>query len=152
MAKISTYPEVIPPALDDFIIGTDVSNSNATKNFVIEDVLSLGNKYKVYLALVKPNGTNDPEVIEIENTLGNIIWTYESSGPFIKCFGEGLFTPNKTSVLNTSIISYSAAYPLHIQYTYDDIDKIYFLTTNYSGSRINVVANNSFTIEIRVYN
>jgi hypothetical protein len=42
MAKISVYPEATPPALDDFIIGTDVSNSNATKNFVIADVLALG--------------------------------------------------------------------------------------------------------------
>jgi len=108
--------------------------------------------YKVYTALVKPNGTSDPIVTVIENTLGNIVWTYEGSGPLIKCFGEGLFTPNKTSVLNTSIISYGTAYPLHIQYGYIDTDQIYFLTTNYQGSRIDVVANTSFTIEIKVYN
>ena len=46
MAKISTYPEIVPPALDDLIIGTDVSNSNATKNFVVEDLLALSSSVK----------------------------------------------------------------------------------------------------------
>lgn len=41
MAKISIYPEATPPALDDFVIGTDVSASDATKNFVISDILNL---------------------------------------------------------------------------------------------------------------
>jgi hypothetical protein len=41
MAKISTYPDVTPPALDDYLVGTDVSSSDATKSFVIADVLAL---------------------------------------------------------------------------------------------------------------
>jgi hypothetical protein len=41
MAKISSYPEPTPPALDDFLIGTDVSQSDATKNFVISDIINL---------------------------------------------------------------------------------------------------------------
>jgi len=41
MAKISTYPDVVPPALDDYIIGTDVSDSFATKSFVIADIIDL---------------------------------------------------------------------------------------------------------------
>jgi hypothetical protein len=41
MAKISTYPDVIPPALDDYVIGTDISDYFATKSFVIADVLTL---------------------------------------------------------------------------------------------------------------
>ena len=42
MAKISTYPDAVPPALNDYVIGTDVSNADATKSFVIADVLALG--------------------------------------------------------------------------------------------------------------
>ena len=41
MAKISTYPDAIPPALDDFLIGTDISNANATKSFLIADLRTL---------------------------------------------------------------------------------------------------------------
>ena len=41
MAKISTYPKPTPPNLNDFILGTDVSDFDNTKNFVIADVLAL---------------------------------------------------------------------------------------------------------------
>lgn len=41
MAKISTYPEPTPASLDDFLIGTDVSDSDNTKNFKISQILSL---------------------------------------------------------------------------------------------------------------
>jgi hypothetical protein len=41
MAKISTYPEPTPPSLSDYLIGTDVSDYEATKNFLISDILNL---------------------------------------------------------------------------------------------------------------
>ena len=41
MAKISTYPIINPPVLTDILIGSDVANSNVTKNFTIEDILEL---------------------------------------------------------------------------------------------------------------
>lgn len=41
MAKISTYSVVSPPTLNDMVIGTDVNNSNITKNFLLSDIQSL---------------------------------------------------------------------------------------------------------------
>lgn len=41
MAKISTYPDAAPPDLNDYVIGTDVSNADATKSFVIADIITL---------------------------------------------------------------------------------------------------------------
>jgi hypothetical protein len=43
MAKISTYDNASPVALDDKVIGTSVdgSPSNVTKNFLISDILGL---------------------------------------------------------------------------------------------------------------
>jgi hypothetical protein len=41
MAKISTYPEPNPPSTSDFLLGTDVSDSDNTKNFEIRDILNL---------------------------------------------------------------------------------------------------------------
>jgi hypothetical protein len=41
MAKISTYPEPTPAQLVDFLIGTDISDFNNTKNFEISQILSL---------------------------------------------------------------------------------------------------------------
>lgn len=43
MAKISTYATDGNPSLADKVIGTEVDNSNATKNYTISDILSLGN-------------------------------------------------------------------------------------------------------------
>jgi hypothetical protein len=41
MAKISTYPNVSTPTLSDMLIGTEVTDNNATKNFQISDILGL---------------------------------------------------------------------------------------------------------------
>ena len=41
MAKISTYPIDATPTLGDKVIGTDVNDSNITKNYTIESILSL---------------------------------------------------------------------------------------------------------------
>ena len=45
MAKISTYPIINLPLLTDILIGSDVANSNVTKNFAIEDILELLSDY-----------------------------------------------------------------------------------------------------------
>jgi hypothetical protein len=41
MTKISQYQEVALPDVDDLLIGTDVENSNATKNFTIQSIVDL---------------------------------------------------------------------------------------------------------------
>jgi hypothetical protein len=41
MAKISTYANVSSISLSDRLIGTDVNNSDVTKNFPISAILSL---------------------------------------------------------------------------------------------------------------
>jgi hypothetical protein len=59
MAKISTYADTPPPTLDDFLLGTDVNNDNATQNFLVSDLINLiGNPYKVLTALVSQSGTS----------------------------------------------------------------------------------------------
>jgi len=41
MTKISQYPEVTNPDVDDLLVGTDVENSNATKNFTVQSIIDL---------------------------------------------------------------------------------------------------------------
>tara|TARA_R100000655_G_scaffold109952_1_gene166620 strand:+ start:8014 stop:9549 length:1536 start_codon:yes stop_codon:yes gene_type:complete len=48
MARISTYPIDATPNLDDKVIGTDVNDSNITKNYTIESILDL------YQAVLSP--------------------------------------------------------------------------------------------------
>jgi hypothetical protein len=51
MAKISTYPIISTPTLNDLLIGTDVEDLNITKNFTIGDIagLIIGGSYVPYI-------------------------------------------------------------------------------------------------------
>ncbi len=49
MAKISTYPNVSTPTLSDMLIGTEVTDNNATKNFQISDILGLIGSLGLYV-------------------------------------------------------------------------------------------------------
>ena len=51
MARISTYPIISEPTLNDLLIGTDVEDLNITKNFTIGDIASLiiGGSYVPYI-------------------------------------------------------------------------------------------------------
>jgi hypothetical protein len=51
MAKISSYPILSTPTLNDMLIGTDVENFNETKNFLISDIAAfiLADDYVPYL-------------------------------------------------------------------------------------------------------
>lgn len=56
MAKISTYPSVSSPSLSDMLIGTDVVDNNATKNFSVQSLLSLFNDPSVLTGFVPYTG------------------------------------------------------------------------------------------------
>ena len=51
MAKISSYPILSTPSINDLLIGTDVDNLNITKNFSIGDIASfiIGGSYVPYI-------------------------------------------------------------------------------------------------------
>jgi len=55
MAKISTYPTISPPLGTDLLIGTDVASANATKNFLISDIIGL---VPTYALTIKDEGVN----------------------------------------------------------------------------------------------
>lgn len=59
--KISSYALDSTPNLGDKLIGTDVDNMNATKNFTIAQVLALGTPipYKSYTALLTQSGVSN---------------------------------------------------------------------------------------------
>lgn len=74
MAKIGTYPIITTAALNDIVIGTDVSDKNNTKNFQISQMLSLGS------VLFQTDGVDNP----VQNKL-NLI-----SGDNITLTDDGL--------------------------------------------------------------
>lgn len=52
MAKISTYPQPTPPQLDDYIIGTDISDLLMTKNFLLSDIITLATTTNQFVTIV----------------------------------------------------------------------------------------------------
>jgi hypothetical protein len=51
-------------------------------------------KYKVYRALMNQRGTSAPTAIVLENTLGNIVWSYNAIGIYTGTLNEA-FSGNK---------------------------------------------------------
>jgi hypothetical protein len=59
------------------------------------DVMGANTKYKVYTALLTQSGITAPVATVLENTLGDITWSYSSVGEYT-CNSSGLFTLGKT--------------------------------------------------------
>jgi hypothetical protein len=97
--------------------------------------------YRSYIALVSQTGTNDPTVIILENSLGEINWQYDGAGwsegylsdsfPVGKTFIRINLTDNTSEIVNA--------------FRYDD-SHVYIETGGTNG----ILNNNAF--EIRVYN
>jgi hypothetical protein len=99
MARIETYNLAASPiAGADKLIGTDSNNNNDTKNFSVQEVSDFVKPYNVYVALLTQSGTNPPTAIVLENTIGNIYWTYDDEGIY-KGY-SALFNINKTVFLS----------------------------------------------------
>ena len=120
---------------NDGIATTNLTVTGTLNNRSVSDILPT---YTKYIALISQSGTNDPTVIELENTIGSIVWTRVSAGIYEGTL-TGVFTVNKTYVMisqiyiTTMVGAYAKA-----------IDIIRVETTNDTD-----LLNN--TLEIRVY-
>jgi hypothetical protein len=94
MAKISTYPLASPVSLSDMVIGSDVVNSNVTKNFKIEDMLGLLDDYYAVV------GTGIAGYVLTSNGAGNVP-TWQAGG------GGGSFVPYTGATGNVNLGTYN---------------------------------------------
>ena len=78
MTKISAYPEIAVPTIDDLLIGTDVETQNQTKNFSVQSVIDL-----VTLQQVVDSGN-----VVLDNTIS----IYGEGETAISAFSTGLET------------------------------------------------------------
>jgi hypothetical protein len=129
---------------NQFVVVRDI---NHPRQELLIDANSLNNDsvtYKVYTALLTQSGIDAPTAIVLENTIGDIVWTYDSVGVY---FGQltNAFIEDKTYlfayILPTSIIGFQR----------DDENQINIGTTDNLGVKTNGLLN-STSIEIRVYN
>lgn len=162
MTKISQYPEISTPDVEDLLIGTDVENSNATKNFTIQSVIDLASirPYKVYTALLSHIYPEDFSVQVLENNIGSTIVQRSGEGNYSIMFADldpridinkitvftGFQNYNVGDFVNRAKIvaaPYSGMFP-------ESVQNIIIITT-FDG----VVSDNILDhtpIEIRVYN
>jgi len=147
---------VIGDRLNALIVGNGLSLENdgiATTNLTITQTLNgravsdILPTYTKYIALISQSSTADPTVIELENTIGPIVWTRSAVGIY---FGTltGAFTADKTYVMLSNVLPNSI-----VMAKRRDNDTIEINTTNLHSPNASYhdahLTNN--TIELRVY-
>ena len=128
----------------DGITTTNLTVTSTLNGRAVSDILPT---YKKYIALITQSSTSAPSVIELENTIGPIVWTRTATGIY---FGTltGAFTASKTYVTLSNVVLNSIV----LSNRRDD-DTIQISTTNLqnpSASYHDSHLNNN-TLEIRVY-
>jgi hypothetical protein len=101
MGKISTYAQVSSPSLSDKVIGTDVSNMDATKNFTIADILSLGSSSGLLVPYTGATGSVDLGVHTIR--ANSFVKQGGTASQFLKADGS---VDTNTYALASSLSSY----------------------------------------------
>jgi hypothetical protein len=148
--KVTDLPVLATAAADDVLYIVDTSD-NLSKQI---EVGKIGKPYKVYVALMTQSGGLDPEVIVLENTIGNILWTYVSDGFFTGTLA-GAFTINKTAVFPVMFGDDNST-PFHSYGVCTNSNYIELSVWNASGttnpSILGDGGNLRCPIEIRVYN
>jgi hypothetical protein len=146
---------VIGDGLRALVVGDGLSIENdgiATTNLTVTNTINgraandMLRNYERYIALITQTSTSAPTVIELENTIGPIIWTRKTTGEYNGTL-SGAFTTNKTYAMISNVVA-------------DGIVRI--STTNSAISIITTTLHNptailhdghlsNNTIEIRVY-
>ena len=128
----------------DGIATTNLTVTQTLNGRAVSDILPT---YKKYIALISQSSTAAPTVVELENTIGPIIWTRSATGIYFGTLA-GVFTADKTYVMLSNVVLNSIVLSKR-----RDNNSIEINTTNlqnptasYHDSHLN---NN--TLEIRVY-
>lgn len=115
------------------------------KQDIIEDVPVPTPSYLVYTAIVQQVGTNTPGVIVLENTIGEIVWAYNSVGIYDGTL-VGAFDGATTVCFATTEASTGTSYRFSLGTQSADVIRL--ISYNATGSLAN---NFAAFIEIRVY-
>jgi hypothetical protein len=88
---------------NDGIATTNLTVTSTLNGRAVSDILPT---YTKYIALISQSSTSAPTVIEIENTIGPIIWTRSAVGIYFGTLA-GAFTLNKTYVMLSQLVTNS---------------------------------------------
>ena len=147
---------VVGDGLRALVVGDGLSIENdgiATTNLTVTQTINgraandMLRNYERYIALITQTSTSAPTVIELENTIGPIVWTRSSTGTYIGTLA-GVFTLDKTYLTLSQVASNSIVLIARLS-----DDTIQVLTTNLHSPTAalhdtHLIKN---TLEIRVY-
>lgn len=134
-------------------INVDVIQSQAVGPVTInDDLIVTGTNnirpYRVYTGLISQTGTNNPTVVIIENTLGNIVWTRNNNGIY-QGYLSGQFLAAKTFLLTSS--DYAINPTNQARQFFRSSDDYVSISTQINGVIADGLLDNT-PIEIRIYN
>ena len=165
MPKHNTYEQDENISDNDIVLGSDAEDSLKTKNFrigklkdyflsFVETIVVNSRPYKVYTALLTQSGIDAPVATVLENTLGDIVWSYNSIGIY-HATSIGSFTENKTILPNTYTASTDGAIASTFDFFNLDENIVSIRTKDITGINQDDLINfngKDFLFEIRVYN
>jgi hypothetical protein len=128
---------------NDGIATTNLTVTNTINGRAANDMLR---NYERYIALITQTSTNAPTVIELENTIGPIIWTRKGTGEYNGTL-SGAFTANKTYAMISNVVADGI---VRISTTANDINIITTNLHNPTAAKHDGHLSKN-TIEIRVY-
>ena len=146
---------VVGDGLRALVVGDGLSIENdgiATTNLTVTQTINgraandMLRNYERYIALITQTSTSAPTVIELENTIGPIVWTRKATGEYSGTL-TGAFTANKTYATISQTLANSIVL---ISTTANDINIITTNLQNPTASKhdSHLLKN---TLEIRVY-
>lgn len=100
---------------------------------------------KIYTALLSQSGSNDPTVVELQNTIGTIIWTRIGPGEYLGTGAGAFSTQDKVLCLSGNNDSDSTSLK------WNSPDDVFLMSFDSTHAPIDAVLNYT-TVEIRVYN
>jgi len=151
ISNLSGLPFKNPTAWTYFVdLNDDPYGSFEEFSLAISDAINFNTgeatpQYKVYTALLTQTGTSAPTAIVLENTLGEIVWTYDAPGTYFATLTGGFIVGKTWMVADT--LQNTGAYTQN----YKTLNIIELYTFNNSDVVTDGYLNNT-GIEIRVYN
>lgn len=158
--SIKKYKPLSPDPYVGKIKGDTEFARLAHLNDLVDQVNKNSSGYKVYTALFTQSVTNDPVVTVLENTIGDIVWTYSGVGTYQGTL-NGAFTTGKVFFYGETDASYNIGPQIYTQeirnFDSPSPDVIFMNNTRLvftagvftSAGRSNGITN--VPIEIRVY-
>jgi hypothetical protein len=132
MGKISTYAVDSNPSLSDKLIGTEVGNLDATKNYTISSILSLGNSSGLF---VPYTGALGPVTLGVHGiTANSFTKAGGTSAQFLKADGSVDSTTYATAASLNSYVPYTGA-SADVNLGYNDITANSFVKVGGTSSQ-----------------